>query len=466
MNSIEAKVLPTLYLVLFGFIITNLILNLCLYSFTKIKSIQTLSFYWASLIFVCLLQGSFQENHLHVVLAFSATIVPICFLGKLLLEPLGLKAPLKIYFLLWLMGIGLTFISSYLTTTFFGLAIPISLTMGLILLHVAYTLSFLSLEPPTKLQHLMSFLLFLAFIHNINFAIFRGDEGNQIWGWATAFAFYQLLSFSVLSLIFEQHTRSETKKLEKLVSEKTIELSKALKMKEKLIRIVLHDIAGPIQGQTLILSRIQSKQDPQLTATLLPKLSILTELVRNVIQKVFSIESLSDGGVRFQRSPVSFDECLCELRVVFEPRLGEKNISLEVQNEMKPETNFLSDQIIFTTSILGNLISNSIKFSLPGKKISIHAWESDKKVFIDIIDSGIGIPQDSLRDIFDSPHRSSRPGTLGEPGSGFGLSQVQAYLEQLGGEISIESRAIEDHPFDHGTIVHLIMEKFSPEQKT
>lgn len=459
MNSVEAQVLPILFLVLLGFILTNLILNLCLYSFTKIKSLKTLVLYWGSLIAFSLLMGIFQDSQLLTVLSFSASIVPMSVLAKLLLEPVGIRPPYKIYAALWVLGVILTLVSSTIVSTFFGLAIPVSLTLGFVLLHIAYSLSFDKKRPATRLQHFISLLLFISFVHTLNFAIFRGSEGNQIWGWATAFTTYQVLSLSVLALIFERHTQGETDRLESVVSERTMALSKALLVKEKLIRIVLHDIAGPIQGQSLILSRIQAKKDPQITETLLPKLSVLTELVRSVIQKVFTMESIDAGSFKFQRTPVRLEDCLRELQVVFESRLAEKDLTLEIEDSLGPSSTFLADQVIFTTSVLGNLLSNAIKYSLPGKKIVVKAQESDSRILIDVIDQGIGIPKELLSNNSTLSQRSSRPGTLGEPGTGFGLSQAEAYLQQFGGKLHIESKSIEAHPFDHGTIVHLELEK-------
>jgi len=188
----------------------------------------------------------------------------------------------------------------------------------------------------------------------------------------------------------------------------------------------------------------------------------LTELARSVIQKVFTMESIDAGSFKYQRTPVRLVDCIREIQVVFEQRLADKNLQLEFEDGLQPETTFLADQVIFTTSVLGNLISNSIKYSLPGKKIIVKAKENATQVMIDVIDSGIGIPSESLKEILDMSQKVSRPGTLGEPGTGYGLSQAEAYLKQFGGVIHIESRAIESYPDHHGTTVHITMEKSPP----
>ncbi len=103
--------------------------------------------------------------------------------------------------------------------------------------------------------------------------------------------------------------------------------------------------------------------------------------------------------------------------------------------------------------ILGNLISNSAKYSEINTKISIILEDLDENKFlIKIKDQGIGIPQNDLKNIFDSFFRGSNVKTI--PGTGLGLSIVQKNVVLIGGEISIESVV------GTGTTITLIIPKF------
>ncbi len=65
-------------------------------------------------------------------------------------------------------------------------------------------------------------------------------------------------------------------------------------------------------------------------------------------------------------------------------------------------------------------------------------------------------------EFFDSDKKTSRPGTMGEEGTGFGMPLVKSYIEKFGGTIDLKSKSIEDSPHDHGTIICLILACAAP----
>ena len=76
-----------------------------------------------------------------------------------------------------------------------------------------------------------------------------------------------------------------------------------------------------------------------------------------------------------------------------------------------------------------------------------------EKVYIDVIDSGIGIPKDRINTIFDRFERMENKNAVIKEGSGIGLSIVKKLVDALDGEINIESEV------DKGTTVRLIFKK-------
>ena len=71
----------------------------------------------------------------------------------------------------------------------------------------------------------------------------------------------------------------------------------------------------------------------------------------------------------------------------------------------------------------------------------------------EISDTGIGMDPQLVRHLFDPAHATSRPGTSGEKGTGFGMPIIKSYVERFGGTIEIESVA-EPAP-GHGTRIRL-----------
>jgi signal transduction histidine kinase len=90
-------------------------------------------------------------------------------------------------------------------------------------------------------------------------------------------------------------------------------------------------------------------------------------------------------------------------------------------------------------TIMRNLISNSLKFTHKGGKISISTAISGKFISITVKDSGIGMPETLTKDLFKIDVRTSRKGTENEPSTGLGLLLCKEFIEIHKGKISIIS---------------------------
>jgi len=90
-------------------------------------------------------------------------------------------------------------------------------------------------------------------------------------------------------------------------------------------------------------------------------------------------------------------------------------------------------------SVVRNLLTNAIKFSHPKNEINVNYKIIDQKLIISIQDNGIGLNQEALAKIFESPFDFHTIGTMGERGSGLGLSICRSFLQKQGGTIWAES---------------------------
>jgi signal transduction histidine kinase len=88
------------------------------------------------------------------------------------------------------------------------------------------------------------------------------------------------------------------------------------------------------------------------------------------------------------------------------------------------------------STVLTNLVSNAIKYNVPGGQVIVRAKREGETARIDVADTGIGIPEDSLPRIFDEFYRA---GGSDIPGSGLGLAICRRIVEELGGSIAVTS---------------------------
>lgn len=91
-----------------------------------------------------------------------------------------------------------------------------------------------------------------------------------------------------------------------------------------------------------------------------------------------------------------------------------------------------------TYLLLQNLVDNAVKFTEPGDRIEIRGYEIKDQVFIEIADSGIGIPEDEIDQIWNDLYRAKN--SRGIPGNGLGLSIVRVIAKRMNGDCSIRSK--------------------------
>jgi signal transduction histidine kinase len=90
-------------------------------------------------------------------------------------------------------------------------------------------------------------------------------------------------------------------------------------------------------------------------------------------------------------------------------------------------------------TILRNLVSNAIKFTPNGGKITIDIKNVNNKIRLQVIDTGVGMDQKTIRSLFSFKEAKSTKGTEGESGSGLGMHLCKEFVSNNKGEIRIES---------------------------
>ena len=114
-----------------------------------------------------------------------------------------------------------------------------------------------------------------------------------------------------------------------------------------------------------------------------------------------------------------------------------KNISL-VQNKTEDIEVYADGNML--KIIIRNLISNAIKFTNQGGKITVSAKKEPDRVEITISDNGVGMTKETISKLFRIETSNTTSGTANEKGSGLGLILCKELVEKHGGRIRVESR--------------------------
>jgi two-component system sensor histidine kinase ChiS len=252
-----------------------------------------------------------------------------------------------------------------------------------------------------------------------------------------------LLVFQVVLLSSRHATqylalKAMNQNLEFIVQERTTELVKANRIKDRLLSIVSHDIKGPLNSLKSLLGLFSGKNISQLE--LIEMIRLLEgELgkTRLLVENILSWTSEQLRGVEVKKE--SFDLLrLLEFNIqLFEYALEKKQIS--ICHDLINNLQIVTDQGILNT-VIRNLLSNAIKFTPMHGKISIGVSSDKSKLSLAIQDSGVGMDQETLQSLMSLKNGVSKIGTANERGTGLGILLCQELLKKIDGDLKIESK--------------------------
>ena len=218
------------------------------------------------------------------------------------------------------------------------------------------------------------------------------------------------------------------------------ELQKLNAQKDKFFSIIAHDLRGPFSSFLGI---------TQLLDEMLPELSReeIRDFAVNMRSSATNLYSLLENllqWAKIQQGLIPFipkRELLLSLvnesiLTLYEPA---KIKEIEIVNNIEGNIEVIADKNMLQT-VIRNLVSNAIKFTPKGGIITLSAKEnSASEVEISIKDSGIGMNEAMVNNLFQLDAKSNRPGTEGEMSTGIGLLLCKDFVEMQGGEIWVKS---------------------------
>ena len=210
--------------------------------------------------------------------------------------------------------------------------------------------------------------------------------------------------------------------------------------KDRFFSIIAHDLRSPFNGflglteimaeelQTLTMHQIQ-----EISASMKNSATNLSNLLENLLQWA----RMQQGLIPFEPEIIKLNPIVVEsIALMVEPA---KNKGIDLTYDIPAEINVLADRNMLQT-IIRNLVSNAVKFTPKGGKISVSVKTTEEKsVEMSIKDTGIGMGHAMIGNLFSLDVKTNRKGTEGEPSSGLGLLLCKEFVEKQGGKIWVES---------------------------
>ena len=204
--------------------------------------------------------------------------------------------------------------------------------------------------------------------------------------------------------------------------------------KSRFLATASHDLRQPLQALSLLNGTLRRMTDsPDLGDVLAQQEQAISAMSR-LLNALLDISKLESGAIKPELSDFTVASLLEELRREFAALAATKGLELQIE----PCLDYVHCDRSLVEQILRNLMTNAIKYTRQGV-VHLRCLHEAATVRIQVVDTGIGIPADQLRYIYDEFYQVGVPTNSVREGYGLGLSIVQRLVKLLGLRLNVHS---------------------------
>ncbi len=207
-------------------------------------------------------------------------------------------------------------------------------------------------------------------------------------------------------------------------------------IKKELVTNIIHELKTPLTSirgfAETVFYEIGSPQHKRYLNIIISN----TDRLINIINDLTTLSKLEQNETKLELTDTNLEQLINNIIPIFENKLKQKNLNLklEIQKNLKP---IKADKLLIE-QLLINLIDNAIKYTEEGY-IKISLYQDDKKTYIDVEDTGVGIPKEYHQRIFERFFVVDKARSREAGGTGLGLAIVKHIVLLHKGEVYLES---------------------------
>ncbi|KMZ42219.1 MULTISPECIES: two-component system histidine kinase PnpS [Bacillales] len=212
------------------------------------------------------------------------------------------------------------------------------------------------------------------------------------------------------------------------------------KMRSEFVANVSHELRTPITSikgftETLLEGAMQ---DEETCRNFLQIISDESERLYRMIRDILDLSKIEQKRIPLHLSQVHLQDLISSAVAIMHDQAQRKELTITLPSP-KPDIWLMTDKDCLQQIIL-NLLTNAIAYTQEGGKISIKTEADSENITIQVMDTGIGIPEKELTRIFERFYRVDKARSRDSGGTGLGLAIVKHLVENLHGHISVESK--------------------------
>ncbi len=226
------------------------------------------------------------------------------------------------------------------------------------------------------------------------------------------------------------------------IQRKVEELAQSTKYKSEFLANMSHELRTPLNS-ILLLSRLLSENHESNLSNEQIEYAKVIQTSGNglltLIDEILDLSRIEAGKMELEFADVNLSTVVNELGALFTPIAKDKGVALNIELDASVPTSFETDRLRLE-QVLRNLLSNALKFTKKGSVQMLIGMQEGMLAFA-VKDTGIGIPDDKQRTIFDAFQQADGSTRRQFGGTGLGLSISRELARLLGGEIKLVSES-------------------------
>ena len=240
----------------------------------------------------------------------------------------------------------------------------------------------------------------------------------------------------------EERIRQATRELEernRQLQWQSAELLKASQLKTEFLANMSHELRTPINvvlGYTSLMKEEIYGELNSSQVDALERIHATSQHLLELISDILDLSKIEAGMMPVNASEVDVRLLVGELSTTIAPILERNHLELRI--DLAPDLPVIWTDQVKLKQVLLNLLSNAIKFT-PEGMVSIRGTAVGDAIRMEIEDTGIGIPEGSLQEIFEAFRQIDQSHTREFGGTGLGLSITRKLLDLLGGSVRVRS---------------------------
>lgn len=234
---------------------------------------------------------------------------------------------------------------------------------------------------------------------------------------------------------FESTVRiQELDELSRAVNQMAERLETQEALRRRLVSDVAHEVRTPITNVSFQLEAIaEGVLEP--TPERLQNCCGELHRISNLVTDLEGLRQIESENLMLEKKPVNLLELAQAVQAAFEPELTRKRLTCQVEGQAAV---VMGDQKRLH-QVLFNLVSNAVKYSGEGGRISVRVADGAETAVLTVEDQGIGIAEQDLPLIFERFYRTDRSRSRRTGGAGIGLTIVKAIVHAHGGTVAVDS---------------------------